>query len=113
GQPRRQEGEAVMTVPGRSWIAPMSLVLVLASGCSTVEQVTSVFGGSNKPDAPRAEAGRSFVGERAAALEGDLARLRQTERERRAAVDRLKGQAAAETAAYNGTVQDIAERLQG
>ncbi|BBK37841.1 hypothetical protein STAQ_29190 [Allostella sp. ATCC 35155] len=101
-----------MTIPGRSWIVPASLALLLVSGCSTVEQVAGVFGGSDKPEAPPAGAQRSFVGERAEALQGDLARLQQTRSERAEAAQRLKGQATAESAAYNGTVQDIAERLQ-
>ncbi|MCC7272661.1 MAG: hypothetical protein IT561_08335 [Alphaproteobacteria bacterium] len=101
----------VRIISGRSPIIALSLAAALASGCSTISDLTGL-------DAPgSAPAGESvkpttFVGERAVALDGDLRKLRATHEERAAAVARLKGAAAAESAAYNGTVQEIAERLQ-
>ncbi|BBK32614.1 hypothetical protein STHU_32480 [Allostella humosa] len=99
-----------MTVASRSWIVPMSMAILL-TGCGTVDRVTDMFG-SSKPSETRSGGGKSFVGERAVALDGDLERLRATQKERAEATARLKGAAQAETAAYNGTVQEIAERLQ-
>ncbi|MGE0719252.1 MAG: hypothetical protein AB7P02_27670 [Alphaproteobacteria bacterium] len=93
---------------GLSSLVALAVIAAAASGCSTIADLT---GGSSSTETAAVKP-TSFVGERAVALDSDLAKLRQAQQERGAAAARLKGTATAESAAYNGTVQEIAERLQ-
>ena len=98
-----------MSSTRRSWIIPLSMgILLAAQGCSTVD---SLFGGSDKSQRAAQPSAAARPAERPAAP--DVSQLQVTQKERAEATSRLRGAAAAETAAYNGTVQDIAERLQG
>ncbi len=99
-----------MLVSGRSWIIPMSFAALLTAGCSTVESVTGFLTGSESTNAD-STAPAASAAERPAAVESGPERPRASQAERTEAASRLKGAAAAETAAYNGTVQDIADKL--